>query len=355
MKKVSMPTRPFQYHEINDRSKIMQVRTALAVGCRRLGMNPHQTGKVEIIAAEIMTNQLKYAVGGLLLFRIVKYKDQKVMVEILGIDKGPGMKDVRHYITDGISTKDDSLGTGLGAIKRLSTEFDIYSYPDKGTVIYSRYVADGSQIEDMLGTPPSPVRKKRVQYSILSVCYPGADVCGDTAAMKLLGGNYYFMVTDGLGHGLLAHEASQHACDIFTRSEERGLTDLISEVHQGMQKTRGGVGAILRISSDLENIAYCGVGNISGRVILNGKAKSLISVSGTLGYNVPRMPVPFELPVVPAYHAVLHSDGMKNNWQWEAYPGLQAKHPMVICAVLYRDSKVTRDDHLVLVVKVNKL
>ncbi|MFA0960492.1 ATP-binding protein [Roseivirga sp. BDSF3-8] len=352
-----MYTHPFKLYMVNERSRIMEVKSVLATTCRRLGLTEHQTGKVEIVASEIMTNQLKYGLNGMILFRTIKKSDE-AGIEILGIDSGPGMQNVWQNIKDGVSSGESSLGTGLGAINRFSSEFDIYSYPDKGTVIYSliRFREDEPAI--LFQQEPSVVsrpRKKEINTGVLSVCYPGADVCGDMCATMQKAGNHYFFISDGLGHGVPAHEASRKAVESFTDSEKVDLRDILTDIHHGMEKTRGGVGAMLRLNLNKKRLAYCGVGNITGKVIHEGKAKSLISVSGTLGYNMPRQPLVVEQDIVPPAVVVLHSDGLKNSWVWSDYPGLQSRHPLVIAAVLYRDSKVTRDDQMAVVIKINKV
>jgi hypothetical protein len=51
---------------------------------------------------------------------------------------------------------------------------------------------------------------------------------------------------------------------------------------------------------------------------------------------------------------ILHSDGLAAQWNLNHYPGLGARHPALIAAVLYRDFKRTRDDITVIVVKLRK-
>jgi anti-sigma regulatory factor (Ser/Thr protein kinase) len=58
-------------------------------------------------------------------------------VEVISIDNGPGIADIKKMMVDGSSTK-QTLGNGLGAIQRLSDKFDIYSQKDWGTIILSR-------------------------------------------------------------------------------------------------------------------------------------------------------------------------------------------------------------------------
>ena len=50
-------------------------------------------------------------------------------LDVLALDRGPGMSDVDRCLADGYSTA-GSPGTGLGAIGRLADQFDIYSSPE---------------------------------------------------------------------------------------------------------------------------------------------------------------------------------------------------------------------------------
>jgi serine/threonine-protein kinase RsbT len=61
----------------------------------------------------------------------------RVGLEMLVADNGPGIKDLEQAMTDGYSTT-GGLGTGLGAARRLSDEFEIDSQPGGGTRILIR-------------------------------------------------------------------------------------------------------------------------------------------------------------------------------------------------------------------------
>ena len=45
------------------------------------------------------------------------------------------------------------------------------------------------------------------------------------------------------------------------------------------------------------------------------------------------------------------TDGIGTRWDLNAYPGLEARHPTLIAAVLYRDFARARDDASVLVIR----
>ena len=53
----------------------------------------------------------------------------------------------------------------------------------------------------------------------------------------------------------------------------------------------------------------------------------------------------------PGLVVVLRWDGLSANWSLDKYPGLTARDPGVIAAVLYRDAARGRDDATVLVLK----
>ena len=55
-------------------------------------------------------------------------------VELVAIDRGPGMADVHALSPDGHSTA-GTLGIGLGAIAGWRAAFDVYSRPGAGTVL----------------------------------------------------------------------------------------------------------------------------------------------------------------------------------------------------------------------------
>jgi hypothetical protein len=47
----------------------------------------------------------------------------------------------------------------------------------------------------------------------------------------------------------------------------------------------------------------------------------------------------------------MHSDGVATHWDLARYPGLEARHPAVIAAALYRDHSRGRDDLTVLALR----
>jgi anti-sigma regulatory factor (Ser/Thr protein kinase) len=313
--------------------------TKLAEAC---GFDEAYRGKIDIVVAELTSNLVKHnSVNGELLVRTY-LQDNIPWIEILSVDNGPGMHDVGRMMADGVSTF-GSKGEGLGAIKRMSDEFGIYSLFGIGTVILSRIVATKLPI----------LKKNKEGLEIKAVCVPkkGERVSGDAWAFFEKEGNYSIATIDGLGHGLDANKAATEAVDYFLTTKGASPAKLLKNMHLALKKTRGAVASIAIIQPKDNSIMYSGVGNISGRVFSNETSKSLISYNGTVGHVIPSSFNDHVFPWNGATVLVLHSDGVKTRWDLSKYPGLEACDASVIAGMIYKDNNRGTDDALVVVAK----
>ena len=171
---------------VADPSQVGEVRRATARMAQGLPLSESRRADASIVATELATNLLRHARDGRILIQSIR-RETAVYLELLSIDGGPGVSDVQRCLQDGYSTV-GTPGTGLGAIRRLSDEFDVHSMPEKGTVVLSRIAAPG--------TSPSV-------YAIgaVSLPAPGEDECGDTWRCIERERRIAVMVADGLGHG----------------------------------------------------------------------------------------------------------------------------------------------------------
>src|SRR6185436_14704717 len=112
---------------IDDASKVGEARRA-AHTLANFEFDADTASNVAIVATELANNLFRHAGGGELLIQVLGQDDDAV-VELLAVDKGPGMQDVARCMQDGYSTH-GTAGTGLGAINRLADEFDLYSRVD---------------------------------------------------------------------------------------------------------------------------------------------------------------------------------------------------------------------------------
>ncbi len=129
------------------------------------GFVDEQLDVVALLTGEVTTNLVSHAGGGTLLIRTLSQGSQ-VGLELLTLDRGPGMADIRCCLVDGYSTA-GTLGTGLGIICRLSDQFDLYSRPGRGTVLMSRIWREPWDPRD--GTCPAGLVQTAPPESLLTL------------------------------------------------------------------------------------------------------------------------------------------------------------------------------------------
>ena len=127
---------------VQDITGVGEARRAAAAFSRALALDPTVAGELAIVVTEAATNLVKHAGGGSILLSRREHSPARgcegvSTVEMLAIDKGPGMDDVVRSKVDGYSTA-GSPGNGLGAISRRSAFHEIYSSPGLGTVVLAQ-------------------------------------------------------------------------------------------------------------------------------------------------------------------------------------------------------------------------
>ena len=328
---------------VSDASQVGEARRVMAQLSQMADFDETASGKAAIVATELATNMLKHAHGGEISLSLVK-NDVATWLEVAAIDRGPGMSDVGKCLQDGYSTSGTS-GTGLGAVRRLSNEFDIYSTPETGTVVLSRIHA-GKQLRGN-----GPFQWGSAGRSILL-----GTPSGDCWRIAERPGTLAVLVADGLGHGIGAAEASSQVAAVFDREPFTPGVRLLEKAHAESRGSRGAAVAIAHIDAAAGEITYTGIGNISGHLVaIHGEPSSqgLVSHNGIVGVNQNK-PVQFNYSCPPQALLIMHSDGLRSRWSLSGYPGLMVRHPTVIAAVLYRDFSRGRDDVAVVVVRISR-
>src|SRR5215213_4177194 len=113
--------RSFRWLDVVEASQVGETRRAAVQATNPLTMSDTRRGEVAIVATELATNLVRHAQHGRLLLQTLDLRSE-TCVELVAIDSGPGMADLHRCLRDGVSTG-DTLGTGLGAVRRLSDEF----------------------------------------------------------------------------------------------------------------------------------------------------------------------------------------------------------------------------------------
>ena len=333
--------------ELSQVAAARRLATRLATG---IGFQAMEVAKIELLVTEVATNLVKHAVGGQLLMRQIEEVTESGL-EILALDKGPGIRNLSDCLRDGYSTA-GSAGTGLGAITRLASFWDMYSLQGQGTAFLIRIskAASFQTASRTASLSPAP------HFQIGGLCMPksGEQVSGDVWAVEQQGSRCVMMVSDGLGHGQLAAEASWEAKRILHKHWSYAPAKLLGVVHTALGKTRGAVVAIAEIDAHQQHVVFAGVGNIAGYIIMAEKTHHLVSSSGIVGHQVRKIQA-FTYPWLAGALLVLHSDGLLSRWNLDAYPGLPSHHASLIASVLYRDFIRGRDDVTVVVAKTAHL
>ena len=323
--------------QIEDRTQVGEARRAAAQLTGALAFDVTQSGKVALAVTEAATNIVKHAGSGKILLAPLT-RGTAAGLEILALDRGPGIANVMDSLRDGFSTA-GSPGTGLGALSRVSPSFDLYSQPGRGTAVRLEVWATG--------VIPAP---GDIELGAVCLPKPGEEVSGDGWLFRESGDYRTILMVDGLGHGPNAARAARAATDAFDKHTGAAPGALMQICHVALTPTRGAAGAAARVDTVKKHGTFAGIGNISCRVEWGGERRQLVSHSGTLGHVMRRVQE-FEFDFPAGALLILHSDGLATHWTSSDYPGLMARHAGLIAGVLYRDHDRGRDDVTVAVLK----
>ncbi|ESQ79018.1 ATP-binding SpoIIE family protein phosphatase [Asticcacaulis sp. YBE204] len=321
-----------QQHDVGDAR-----RQAMNAG-KNLSFDETVNGRVGIVATELAGNLAKHAGGGTIILRAVRAGEARGL-EIMSLDDGPGM-DLQRCFEDGYSTA-GSPGTGLGAVKRLADRLETYSLHGKGSVLVAQVF-----------TPPTEMQALKPEaYDIGAICLPvvGERLCGDGWRVRERENGVDIVVSDGLGHGPLAAEASDVALDTFDRKPGQDAQGLLEALNAAMRPTRGAAVMTASLDAAQGRLTSAGIGNIAGYVMTVPKAKGLVSMNGIVGHSNARVKA-FSTDCGPNDVLIFHSDGLTTHWKLEEFPGLAHRAPSVIAGVMYKHFQRGRDDATVVVV-----
>jgi anti-sigma regulatory factor (Ser/Thr protein kinase) len=323
-------------NSVRDASEVGEARRAAAGLAHRKGISQDVAARIALVATEMATNLLKHAGEGVV--AINEFVDAGGSgIELLALDKGPGMADVAHCLVDGFSTV-GSPGTGLGAIARVSDSYAIYSRPVTGTAVMARFLAAS-------GGPPSAS-----EIGVVIDTYPGESICGDGWATANGRRGASLLLVDGSGHGPLAAHAAETAARAFADNIDKECVPLVEAIHRALAPTRGAALAVARIDAAAQVVRFVGVGNI-GAVLASGhEARRMASYNGTAGHVAPRIRE-FTYSFTGKPLVILHSDGLSARWEIGTYPGLAASHPSLVAGMLFRQHRRGRDDATVVAMR----
>jgi anti-sigma regulatory factor (Ser/Thr protein kinase) len=305
-----------------------------------LGFAATASEEIVLAVAELATNLVRHAGGGLLALRPFS-QGERVALEIETEDHGRGMADVEQCLTDGYSTI-GSLGCGLGAVNRLMDELDITSAPGLGTRVLCRRWLRSTPKASLPSVWDVGAATRSLGMSMEN---------GDAFVIKEWEGKLLAGIIDGLGHGPLAQKAAHAAQHYVQTHYDLPLEKIFLGVGRVCRATRGVVMALALFESP-QRMKFSSIGNIEPRAFGPGKIQFMLQ-RGILGVSEPRITVQ-EHSWDPGRLLVLHSDGLRNHWQWSDFPGLEHEPAQAVAAKLLRGLAKHDDDATVIAMRSSR-
>jgi len=155
--------------------------------------------------------------------------------------------------------------------------------------------------------------------SLVRPCH-GERVSGDAVVIRPLDGGLFVAIIDVLGHGPEAHELAVEIDAYLARYGSSDIAGLMTRLHQHLKGTRGAAAGLSAFDAATGRLVYAGTGNTVLRRF--GKTDMrLVSQDGVLGQNM-RTPRPQTLQLEAGDLVVLYTDGVRDRFSADDYPGI---------------------------------
>lgn len=328
---------------VRDESGLVLLRSRFKAVGRRKGFPEVQLEKIELICNEIATNQMKHAKGSGMIQIWDSENDEQPTLDIFALDYGPGIEDLEYAMQDG-STTTGTMGRGLGAITRLSSDSGIYTQPVEelredhwhGTAVWSRFCESSQK------------SSKNFQCGVYSRALRDAFFNGDQVQLRNTDSRFRWLHMDGLGHGKEAADAIYPARHVLD-SDEQDLPAMMTRLGQVLQSGRGAVATAGELELGTGLISVAGVGDMDARIICNGELRNVTMAAGVLGHNHRSIDIEdFDFPRQAVF--ISSSDGIRS-WNMKTLPQLWRHHPQMIALVMGQVLGRNNDDKSILVVR----
>jgi phosphoserine phosphatase RsbX len=155
-----------------------------------------------------------------------------------------------------------------------------------------------------------------IEWAAKSRPRPGESVCGDRLlAVDVNGTGALIGVLDGLGHGADAAEAANCGVEVLRNARSEPLDVLVQRCHRALSGTRGAAMTLARIDFQADTLSWVGIGNVAADLVAKHPAgvevrSSARLAGGIVGYRIPEVLTPQEVPIRPGDLLVIASDGI---------------------------------------------
>lgn len=306
-------------------SALILLRSKLVAITNRLGVSNLKRENMLLVASELVSNNVKHAAGRGM---VQLWKQPGRVLDLLSLDFGPGMSNLAAAEEDGYSTV-NTLGKGLGAIRRLSDESYIYTQQLRtghqrkwsGTVILARFHLDEKNKEVKSG----------FKFGMYSRSLFDEHYNGDRIYLQRHGKLLRWLHLDGLGHGEEAQAATTGlAVHLIGNESPETILEMID---RQLINTRGAVAITGEIDMAKCNLRLSGVGDMSAHIYNQEQIQQIAFAPGILGREHRTAKV-LQIDFGKKSVIITASDGIRRNWVAANFAGLFNQHPQLIAYTL---------------------
>lgn len=312
-----------------NKSTLIVLRSKLSAISQRLNISESKREGMLLVASEMLSNQIKHA-GGRGLIQL--WQQPGPVLDILALDYGPGIANLRQAEMDGFSTT-NTLGKGLGTIRRLSDESFTYTQQENlnkvkkwsGAVFLSRFFVDNEI--GVLGKGDL----SGFEVGLFSNSLADNQHNGDRIYLHKSGTKLRWLHLDGLGHGKQAQAATDHLAVHLARCAT--LEALLTTIDHQLVDTRGAVAIIGEIDLAQNKMQMLGVGDMHAHLYDQKQIHDVTFAPGILGREH-RSTSPFQTDFTKKCMVVTASDGIRRNLDLGNFIGLFNQPPQLIAYTL---------------------
>ncbi|MBI3523695.1 MAG: hypothetical protein HY066_04085 [Betaproteobacteria bacterium] len=327
-------------------------RSRLLSTARRMGFSDGRRQNMALVAAELVSNQVKHAQGkGLLQI----WQQAGPALDLVALDFGPGIPNLVLAQQDGFSTA-NTLGKGLGSIRRLSDESAVYSVQPRedskskwhGSLFWVRFCLSGRSGVKKDAEIPG-VFGKKIRLGLFFRALAEDRYNGDRVYMSQDNGRLRWLHLDGLGHGRGAHESVENLAGCLIRGDTPAA--VLMQADRQLVSTRGAVAISCAVNIAGKSVELTGVGDMSTHFYTAEELQNMTFAPGVLGKEH-QTPQSATLTFEKRCTVMTASDGIRRNWKYESFPGLFNQHPQVIAYLLGNIMGRASDDQSLCIVNI---
>ena len=296
-------------------------------------------GRIAVLATEIATCLVDTGTPSRMLIGC-HAADEGAQVEILGLDSTAGTLDLHRQMRDQEGTSTEA--SGLVLVRRLSSDFAVFSRLGQGNIILSRSWSPSN------GKHASASPFARFSHAGISLTSPSESLSSNAWRIFIGHGTADVVVADAHCPGSKGAEAAAVVTHSF-QSSRFWPSDRLMHTHACMRDTCGASVAAVSADGVSGNLVFAGVGDLSARIVAVDTDQVFTSIPGRLGGD-PVTPVNQTYDWPRDSIIVLHSRGLKPDWSFEGNEPLLKCDPAVIAAWLLRDFRA-RHDVVIVVLK----